>query len=111
MSTIATQARPLEGNPAAGSKRGRNKRSTGARHSASRATSNTSNMGPNSRSTDKPLSKDGTNETVAGQKPVVEAEQKAGTAQSPTEGGSVDICWICAEPVKYYALSECNHRT
>ncbi|KAJ7279657.1 hypothetical protein C8J57DRAFT_136041 [Mycena rebaudengoi] len=21
------------------------------------------------------------------------------------------ICWICAEPVKYYALSECNHRT
>ncbi|KAF8753503.1 zinc finger protein [Rhizoctonia solani] len=21
------------------------------------------------------------------------------------------ICWICAEPVKFYALSECNHRT
>ncbi|KAJ7065851.1 hypothetical protein C8F01DRAFT_1126790 [Mycena amicta] len=21
------------------------------------------------------------------------------------------ICWICAEPVKYYAVSECNHRT
>ncbi|KAI9511097.1 hypothetical protein F5148DRAFT_1173692 [Russula earlei] len=22
-----------------------------------------------------------------------------------------DLCWICAEPVKYYAVSECNHRT
>ncbi|CAE6363209.1 unnamed protein product [Rhizoctonia solani] len=21
------------------------------------------------------------------------------------------ICWICAEPVKFYALSECNHKT
>lgn len=22
-----------------------------------------------------------------------------------------EVCWICAEPVKYYAVSECNHRT
>jgi hypothetical protein len=22
----------------------------------------------------------------------------------------LDLCWICAEPVKYYAVSECNHR-
>ncbi|GLB34540.1 putative zinc finger [Lyophyllum shimeji] len=22
-----------------------------------------------------------------------------------------DVCWICAEPVKYYSVSECNHRT
>ena len=21
------------------------------------------------------------------------------------------ICWICAEPVKFYAVAECNHRT
>ncbi|KAF8912219.1 hypothetical protein CPB84DRAFT_1761674 [Gymnopilus junonius] len=26
-------------------------------------------------------------------------------------GSDMDICWICAEPVKYYSLSECNHRT
>ncbi|KAJ3729113.1 hypothetical protein DFJ43DRAFT_480988 [Lentinula guzmanii] len=25
-----------------------------------------------------------------------------------TEG---DVCWICAEPVRYYSLSACNHRT
>ena len=30
--------------------------------------------------------------------------------QSETDGDS-DVCWICAEPVKYYSLSECNHRT
>ncbi|KAH9035323.1 hypothetical protein EDB85DRAFT_2288694 [Lactarius pseudohatsudake] len=27
------------------------------------------------------------------------------------EDDDQDLCWICAEPVKYYAVSECNHRT
>lgn len=108
--TIATSARPLEGKPAAGSKR-RNRRRTGATKSASRAISNTSNVGPNSKSTDGVASNGGANATIASQKPVQGAEQKVDTAQSPTGGGSVDICWICAEPVKYYAVSECNHRT
>lgn len=27
------------------------------------------------------------------------------------EDDGQDLCWICAEPVKYYAVSECNHRT
>ena len=30
------------------------------------------------------------------------------------DAGSVDdstLCWICAEPVKYWSVSECNHRT
>ena len=22
-----------------------------------------------------------------------------------------DVCWICAEPVKYFCVSQCNHRT
>ena len=30
---------------------------------------------------------------------------------APSETGDIDICWICAEQVKYYAVSECNHRT
>ena len=25
--------------------------------------------------------------------------------------GDDDVCWICAEPVKYWSVSECNHRT
>ncbi|KAJ7147912.1 hypothetical protein C8R43DRAFT_889420 [Mycena crocata] len=32
-------------------------------------------------------------------------------AEAPAEDDDVAICWICAEPVKYYAVSECNHRT
>ncbi|CAE6505758.1 unnamed protein product [Rhizoctonia solani] len=33
---------------------------------------------------------------------------KADTISGDSDDG---ICWICAEPVKFYALSECNHRT
>lgn len=34
-------------------------------------------------------------------------------AGAGTEGGDTveSICWICAEPVKYYSVSKCNHRT
>jgi hypothetical protein len=38
----------------------------------------------------------------------------AGVSASQTEeqeDDGQDLCWICAEPVKYYAVSECNHRT
>jgi len=35
------------------------------------------------------------------------ADDEAAGATS-TEG---DMCWLCAEPVKYYSVSECNHRT
>ncbi len=41
------------------------------------------------------------------------------TSQEVSNGTDADaesvdestICWICAEPVKYWSLSECNHRT
>ena len=36
-------------------------------------------------------------------------EQSTNTVAETSD--NVDVCWICAEPVKYYALSECNHRT
>jgi hypothetical protein len=39
----------------------------------------------------------------------VVAGQLAAVALS--DAGDVDVCWICAEPVKYYAVPECNHRT
>ncbi|KAJ7154119.1 hypothetical protein C8R46DRAFT_445387 [Mycena filopes] len=37
----------------------------------------------------------------------------AATVEDQDQEGDDDvaICWICAEPVKYYAVSECNHRT
>jgi hypothetical protein len=33
------------------------------------------------------------------------------TDQQTTDDGDAAICWICAEPVKYYSVSGCNHRT
>jgi hypothetical protein len=34
-----------------------------------------------------------------------------GTRNGEVEDANCPVCWICAEPVKYYSLSECNHRT
>lgn len=33
------------------------------------------------------------------------------TTTPETEADEGALCWICAEPVKYWSLSECNHRT
>ncbi|EKM55123.1 uncharacterized protein PHACADRAFT_173202 [Phanerochaete carnosa HHB-10118-sp] len=40
-------------------------------------------------------------------------EEAKANDQAENASGDVDdaVCWICAEPVKYYALSECGHRT
>ena len=38
---------------------------------------------------------------------------EAASGEDPKDAEIDDslICWICAEPVKYYSVSECNHRT
>lgn len=33
------------------------------------------------------------------------------TNASAAPNDDAAICWICAEPVKYYSVSSCNHRT
>jgi hypothetical protein len=38
------------------------------------------------------------------------ADVSASQTEAQEDDGQ-DLCWICAEPVKYYAVSECNHRT
>lgn len=48
--------------------------------------------------------------------PQKDAEPPATTPQALVEETTAKdsdeaICWICAEPVKYYSISECNHRT
>ncbi|KAG6918844.1 hypothetical protein DXG01_011249 [Tephrocybe rancida] len=43
-----------------------------------------------------------------GTKPVAAAAEAAANAD---DNEDEDVCWICAEPVKYYAVSDCNHRT
>ena len=39
------------------------------------------------------------------------ADDVSASQTKAQEDDSQDICWICAELVKYYAVSECNHRT
>ncbi|THU81414.1 hypothetical protein K435DRAFT_972354 [Dendrothele bispora CBS 962.96] len=46
--------------------------------------------------------------------PVVEAvdtNEKAVEENKEPAEDDVDTCFICAEPVKYYSVSQCNHRT
>lgn len=42
----------------------------------------------------------------------LDTEENADTTKAPTESelDSNDVCWICAETIKFYAISECNHR-
>ncbi|KAF5330528.1 hypothetical protein D9619_005186 [Psilocybe cf. subviscida] len=56
----------------------------------------------------------GSEGTENGPAPIAEgAEVVAGqlAAVALSDAGDADVCWICAEPVKYYAVPECNHRT
>ncbi|KAF5376618.1 hypothetical protein D9757_009604 [Collybiopsis confluens] len=39
------------------------------------------------------------------------AATTTGAEADAGESEELDVCWICAEPVKYYSLSACNHRT
>jgi hypothetical protein len=43
--------------------------------------------------------------------PSIDVNPKFANQISLSESGDMDICWICAEQVKYYAVSECNHKT
>ncbi|KAF8516949.1 hypothetical protein BU17DRAFT_50348 [Hysterangium stoloniferum] len=35
----------------------------------------------------------------------------SGNVADADADGNDSLCWICAEPVKFYSVSECNHRT
>ncbi|KAH9950224.1 hypothetical protein B0H21DRAFT_562086 [Amylocystis lapponica] len=41
----------------------------------------------------------------------VVAQDTAKIADNASEADDSAVCWICAEQVKYYSVSECNHRT
>ncbi|KZT23989.1 hypothetical protein NEOLEDRAFT_1135822 [Neolentinus lepideus HHB14362 ss-1] len=40
-----------------------------------------------------------------------DAEGNGEQAEKIAEAEEGPVCWICAEPVKYWSVSECNHRT
>ena len=52
-----------------------------------------------------------TTDEVAPKEASEEASKSLATTANKDEDTTTPICWICAEPVKYYALSACNHRT
>jgi E3 ubiquitin-protein ligase ZNF598 len=52
----------------------------------------------------KPISKDTENPQT--QADVIVQPEDENVSQDES-----DLCWICAEPIKYYAVSDCNHRT
>ncbi|KAK0196440.1 hypothetical protein F5146DRAFT_1107939 [Armillaria mellea] len=45
------------------------------------------------------------------EKEIVVEDAKANEASPQEETNDDAVCWICAEPVKYYSVSQCNHRT
>ncbi|KAI0345396.1 hypothetical protein BDW22DRAFT_1354324 [Trametopsis cervina] len=55
-----------------------------------------------------------TQETIAvenGNSVTSEAVKNDAKVDDTVEGVEPDVCFICAEPVKYYSVSTCNHRT
>lgn len=42
---------------------------------------------------------------------ITDTRADTGTTEAVSEADDTAICWICAEPVKYYSVSQCNHRT
>ncbi|KAJ7067617.1 hypothetical protein C8F01DRAFT_1019287 [Mycena amicta] len=52
------------------------------------------------------------NRRGGGRRPAQGAQPKTDKKAANAPGDEdMATCWICAEPVKYYAVSECNHRT
>lgn len=66
--------------------------------------------GGKSRRGGNPRSNDSANNNAADMNVVEDAKEKKNPEVdiAPIES---DLCLICAEPVKFYAFSECNHRT
>ncbi|KLO14194.1 hypothetical protein SCHPADRAFT_826837 [Schizopora paradoxa] len=64
---------------------------------------NTSNAAPPAPGQDDKDEADNTSKEVATETKVENVKSEA--------AGDVATCWICVEPIKYYSLSECNHRT
>lgn len=68
------------------------------------------------RRTNRPRNKESKKDTEVkpsvGSTPNMEASQSNNDPkQDITSEEDSPACWICAEPIKFYALSECNHRT
>ena len=96
--TTTTKPKPLRGE-------GRGNRTFGGRRGGGRKSQNDTVPTESVDAVDTSATPAATTPTVANPDTVAKS---AGTASQDEDTG---MCWICREPVKYYSISECNHRT
>jgi hypothetical protein len=83
------------------------------------AASNTKPSASNSESTKKPNRRPryrkNNKPRVNDKKPQADKKKEEGEEETPEESGSDgeegEACFICTEPVDYYSVAPCNHRT
>lgn len=120
MSTTATESQPS--GPAGrrgGGRGGISQPSQGARGGATRRKKNTNASRPPPTTTKATPEEPGSRTNPPNNKVSLAAATASLTlsAANMDDGAAgatsteTNICWLCAEPVKYYSLSECNHRT
>jgi hypothetical protein len=105
MSAVATTAPSHTMHPRGTGRRGRGRGGRGG---------NLDNRGGSGRNTVRTNGKNLNTEIVTPPQKEVEPlvpTAKALVEKTITEDNDVAICFICAEPVKYYSVSECKHRT
>lgn len=101
--TNATTTRPRPGRGGRGSSRG--SRGHRGRGSTPRKSQNDPAPTESTDAADTPATP--TTTTPSESKPATVVQNTNATSQDDDTG----MCFICAEPVKYYSVSECNHRT
>ncbi|KAI0636519.1 hypothetical protein C8Q77DRAFT_1154456 [Trametes polyzona] len=105
MSTTTTATQTRSGNTRGrGGNRGRRGRGGQKNGPAREASNNTSKPDPSAHSEPAPQA----------EKQQLAPSEAARQAAEAADSSAVDegaLCWICAEPVKYWSVSECNHRT
>ena len=109
---VITQTRTADANPRGQGRRGNsNKKARGGNNADATSAPNT-NRGSNNRNNRAKQAKNvDVGVDIPNNRDTEPAEQETVAAPQSKIGGDSDVCWICAEPVKYYSLSECNHRT
>ncbi|KAF9014196.1 hypothetical protein BDQ17DRAFT_1342259 [Cyathus striatus] len=111
MSTqVATQTPPNVGGQSRGTgRRGGNRGRGGANRGQNRAAGRGAKAGGAERTATTQTGTVKDKETTASEEAGPVAENKASDEVDADD--DTEVCFICAEPVKYYSVSECNHRT
>jgi hypothetical protein len=117
MSTTATESRPSgSAGRRGGGRGGISQLSEGARGGATRRKKNPNASRPPPPTTKRAPEEQDSRTNPSDDKVSLAAASASLTLSAVNEAAGdpsteADICWLCAEPVKYYSVPECNHRT